>query len=213
MKLLLLHGFGTTPAIWEKQKCLGGEAPQLNFENWEAGGEGLERGLGLVGWSMGGMAALQLAAKFPEKIKALVLVSTTPKFIRSPNWQFGLPLAILRRLQKRIKIAGINAFHSLIFDLNKNISGLADPPLEQIESELEELARLDLRAFLPRINMPTLIIHGERDEICLPGAADYMQKKIPNSQLLLFPGVGHAPMIEISDVFNARLKEFIADVG
>ena len=164
----------------------------------------------LVGWSMGGMVAMQLAVKYPEKIKALVLVSTTPKFISCPDLPQGLSLAILRKLQKRIKREGISAFHSLIFDLSHEIPGLADLSSDQIANELRELEQLDLRHSLAAIKVPTLIIHGANDEICPPEAAQYLHEKISGSELIIMPGVGHVPQIDATEIFNSIIKDFMA---
>jgi len=186
--------------------------PNLNFGNMDAEGQKLAENLGpdviLVGWSMGGMLALQVAAWAPGKVLGLVLVSTTPKFIRSEDFPYGLPPALLKRLRKRIKSEGISAFHSLIFKKEK-ISGLAQISMEQAEKELSELAKADLREILPEIKAPTLIIHGNQDKICLPAAAKYMEDKILNSKLVMMDGVGHAPMIEVPQLFNLHLRRFI----
>jgi pimeloyl-[acyl-carrier protein] methyl ester esterase len=196
---LFLHGFATTPAIWPD----GG--PELHFDDLPreaeqvASGIGIGRGRGrrmrLIGWSMGGMIAIMVAAKYPEKVSELVLVSTTPKFIASPDFPFGLPLALLRRLEKRIKSEGIKAFHSLVFP-DGHSAGLADLTVEQALRELAALEKVDLRSLLGEIKAPTLIIHGDQDEICLPGAAAYLQSKIAGSKLVILPGVKHAPLCE-----------------
>ena len=202
---IFLHGFATTPEIWPE----GG--PRLSFDDLEKTAEGLGSRLGpgniLIGWSMGGMVAMMVAAKYPEKVAKLVLVSTTTKFVASPDFPHGLSPALLRSLRKRIKKEGIKAFHSLVF---KNMSrvGLADLTTEQAERELAELEKVDLRPWLKDIRVPTLIIHGEKDDICLPSAAQYLNDKIEGSELVMLSGVGHAPMVEAPEVFNSLLKNY-----
>ncbi len=199
---VFLHGFATTPDIWPA----GG--PELHFDDLdreaERMGKGMVRGTRVVGWSMGGMIAQLIAAKFPDKVSELVLVSTTPKFIASDDFAFGLPLVLLRRLEQRIKREGIKAFHSLVVP-DGHLAGLADLNLEQAENELKSLELADLRPNLRKIGVPTLIIHGEKDEICLPGAALYMNREIAGCRLVVIPGVGHAPMIEAPARFAEAL--------
>ncbi len=199
---VFLHGFGTTPEIWPD----GG--PELHFDDLEREADRIGTGMGyevrLIGWSMGGMVAQLVAAKYPEKVSELVLVSTTPKFIASPDFAFGLPLALLRRLEQRIKREGIKAFHSLVFP-DGHSAGLADLTQELAEKELKALELADLRPNLSKIGVPTLIIHGDKDEICLPGAAIYMYRAIPGSRLIMLPGVGHAPMVEAPAEFQEVL--------
>lgn len=186
---IFLHGFATTPEIWPE----GG--PRLAFDDLEREAESVGRSLGqkveLIGWSMGGMVAMMVAARYPEKVSKLVLVSTTPKFVASPDFPHGLPLALLRSLRKRIRKEGTKAFHSLVFKDGKKV-GLADLTVEQAERELAELEKADLRPLLDKIRIPTLIIHGDKDEICLPSAAVYMKERIGNSELVMLEGVGHA---------------------
>ena len=212
MQLVCLHGFATSSRIWHNQKV--DYAPELNFEDLRAESQKLAENLGpdviLVGWSMGGMVALQVAAWAPAKVLGLVLVSTTPKFIKSEDFPYGLPPALLKRLQKRIKSEGISAFHSLIFKKNE-VVGLAHISAEVAEKEMPELAKADLRELLPEIKVPTLIIHGSQDQICLPSVAKFMKNRIPSSKLVMLDGIGHAPMIEVPQLFNLHLQRFIGN--
>jgi pimeloyl-ACP methyl ester carboxylesterase len=199
---VFLHGFGTTPEIWAE----GG--PQLHFDDLEREADRIGRGIGgrmrVIGWSMGGMVAQLIAVKFPEKVAGLVLVSTTPKFIAADDFPYGLPVVLLKRLEQRIKREGIKAFHSLVFP-GGHEAGLADLTVEKAEKELNALGKVDLRQNLSKIKAPTLIIHGDKDEICPPGAALYMYKAVPGSELVMLEGVGHAPMIEAPEKFQEAL--------
>lgn len=214
MLTFFLHGFATTPEIW--RSSLIDKAPELAFNdiNLKAKeiGEGIGKGAILIGWSMGGMMAISLAAQFPEKIKGLVLVSTTPKFLASADWEHGLPPALLKKLTKRIKVEGLNAFHQLAFK-TLPVSGLVELPYEQVDKELNELARIDLRGELAKIKAPTLIIHGDQDEICLPTAAKFLQLEIGNCLLELMKGVGHAPFLEQPEEFERLIKEYVEQTG
>jgi len=75
-------------------------------------------------------------------------------------------------------------------------------------SALIELIRSDLRAALPDISIPVLLVHGGADHICLPGAAIYMHDNLPNSRLEIFPGIGHAPFLTRPSEVNALLTDF-----
>jgi pimeloyl-[acyl-carrier protein] methyl ester esterase len=199
---IFLHGFGTTPEIWP------GGGPQLYFDNLEREadriGQGMARDVRVIGWSMGGMVAQLIAAKYPEKVERLVLISTTPKFIATDDFPCGLPAAALKRLGQRIQREGMKAFHSLVFPDGHRL-GLANLAIDQAERELAALGKTDFRAIIASIKAPTLIIHGDRDEICPPGAALYMNRAIAGSRLLLLKGVGHAPMIEAPGRFKEAL--------
>ncbi len=210
MPLVYLHGFATTPGIWYQQRP--DSAPHLDFS--DLGAESarlasiLDPGSVLIGWSMGGMVAIKTAALAPEKIGGLVLVSSTPKFIKCADYGCGLEESLLRRLRKRIKAEGISAFHELVFGKYRP-AGLASLPAEQAEKELNELARADLRSLLTSISVPTLILHGTEDDICPPSAGRYLQSRIRGSQITLLQGIKHAPMIEAPVLFNNQLQSFI----
>jgi len=210
MQLVYLHGFATTPGIWYQQNP--DYAPRLDFcgidEESARLATDLEPGSILIGWSMGGMLAIKTAALAQDKLKALVLVSTTPKFLRSADFEFGLSESLLQRLVKKIRSEGISAFHSLIFK-DRRPEGLAEMSFKKAEKELHELSKCDLRRQLSELKLPTMIIHGSEDAICLPGAAEYMHKQIANNEIVLLQGVGHAPMIETPGLFNFHIQRFI----
>jgi pimeloyl-[acyl-carrier protein] methyl ester esterase len=211
MQFIYLHGFATNPQIWR----LAGEgcAPRINFEDFDAESrklaEAIVPGTVLIGWSMGGMMALQLMKVIPEKIRALVLVSTTPKFVKTHDFPHALPEVTLQRMEERVREQGIFAFHSIIFKRDEVI-GLEDVPKEKALLELAELGRADMREGLERIKVPTLIIHGDLDRTCLPSAAKYMHEKIARSELAMLEGVGHVPMLEAPEQFHSLLNDFVA---
>jgi len=217
MELVYLHGFATTPEIWGqfwKSNSLHSSIirfPSLSFARIEAESQKLGCSLNsntiLVGWSMGGMVAIETALNFPEKIKGLVLLSTTPKFVRSNEYSAGVSETLLKLLRKRIKAGGIDAFHTMLFGDYKP-AGLADLSIEQAMEELEELARIDLREKLADLKLPVLIIHGDQDQICLPEAAEFMRQRIADSQLSILPGVMHAPMIQAPSELKALIEDF-----
>jgi len=203
MKKVYLHGFATNPLVW---RSFSPElAPQLDFSNLEAAAEQIAVPDSiLIGWSMGGMAALLAAARFPKNVKKLVLISTTPKFVGEPC---GSSLALLHNLKKQIAKAGVRAFHELLTaDLSQ--PGLAQIPVEQAAKELLTLSQVDLIKYLPLIASETLIIHGEQDQICLPRAGDLLQATIRQSRLGKLAGVGHDLPISCPAKLKGLIDEF-----
>ena len=76
-------------------------------------------------------------------------------------------------------------------------------------SLLASLAREDLRENLGSINIPSLLMHGDQDTICPPGASAYMQERLAGAELLTFPGAGHAPFLTRAEGFNRALASFL----
>jgi len=61
---------------------------------------------------------------------------------------------------------------------------------------------------LATVSVPTLVVHGERDEVISPRAGEYAAGKIPGARVRWFPDVGHMPFAERVDEFDAVLREF-----
>ena len=56
----------------------------------------------LLGWSLGGQVALDLAAAMPGAVENLVLVNASPRFLAAPGWPYGTAASMLRRLEVRL---------------------------------------------------------------------------------------------------------------
>lgn len=189
-------------------------------------GLGLER-MTLVGWSIGASVALMLAAAQRLPVVSLVLVDGTPSFMARDGFPHGLPAAVLRRMLKLADAdfsRALQEFHGLLLseqdreipsgdevrDLLTNEQYLPQP--DAARSLLASLAREDLRDKLGGIRIPCLLMHGDQDRICLPGASVYMQERLAHAELITFPGAGHAPFLTRADDFNHSLAAFLRSV-
>ena len=70
-------------------------------------------------------------------------------------------------------------------------------------------AEHDLRDVLPRIEVPTLLLYGDRDVRSPLKVAEEMHAQIPGSRLVVMPGVGHACDLEAPERFNAEVRGFL----
>lgn len=61
-----------------------------------------------------------------------------------------------------------------------------------------------------RFPVPTLIMYGSRDQVCLPKASEYMHSRIEDAAIHEFPGLGHAPFVTDVESFNQRLQRFVS---
>jgi proline iminopeptidase len=68
----------------------------------------------------------------------------------------------------------------------------------------------DLRAALPALHMPVLIVHGEQDAIPMDLVAEWTM--IPQSRLVPVPGAAHFPYAERPDMVWPEVKRFLAEV-
>jgi pimeloyl-ACP methyl ester carboxylesterase len=71
------------------------------------------------------------------------------------------------------------------------------------------LAEADLREALPSIRIPTLLIHGDADERSTLSVAEDLHRRIPNSRLVVLPGLGHECALEDPARFNVEVRNFL----
>jgi pimeloyl-ACP methyl ester carboxylesterase len=75
------------------------------------------------------------------------------------------------------------------------------------------IADADLRDACMRIDVPTLLIYGDEDVRSPLAVAEDLHSRIPGSQLVVLPGVGHLVDVEAGDRFNAEIRAFLRAVG
>lgn len=176
----------------------------------------------VVGWSLGGLVALQLATC--KSLRAIVLVSSTPKFVADESWGQGMSPAVFAQFSSRLN----SHFHGTVEDfLRLQVRGdlnaaetfgtlkarlLQYPPQElALQLGLDILRDSDVRALLADINVPCLVVAGEHDRIAHPRAADYTARHLPRARLRIIKRAGHAPFISHRAEFVAELDAFLAE--
>ena len=157
---------------------------------------GLE-GAHLVGHSMGGYISIRLAARWPEAVRRLVLV--TPAVLP----EGGSMLGYLFPLLGAARYARPSFLPVLVRD------ALRMGPATLLLASRDLLAggaREDLR----RIAAPTLMIWGENDTLVPPAIGDLLRAEIPDSRLLVLKGAAHVPMFDSPEDLDAALLAFLA---
>lgn len=188
----------------------------------EALAKALPDGCIVCGWSLGGMLALQAALLAPQRIKGLILVSSTPSFMQRADWPHAQPPALLDAFSKAIgenAAATLQRFIALLNQGDAQARLLGRAMLKQLQaSELPDTASLltglgwlrdvDLRAQIPAIAAPTLLIHGEQDPLMPLAAAQCLKDELPQAQLEIFPNAAHAPFLADSARFATLVSDF-----
>lgn len=77
------------------------------------------------------------------------------------------------------------------------------------EAAVRSMAEADLRAVLPEIGVPTLVVHGELDERAPLPVARALRDAIPQAELVVIPGAGHLCNVEAPEVFNGQVRAFL----
>ena len=72
---------------------------------------------------------------------------------------------------------------------------------------------IDAEEILKTIDVPTLVIHGEKDRVVLATSGRYIARHVPGADLRIYEGIGHCPFHEAADRFNSDLGEFVERVA
>jgi pimeloyl-[acyl-carrier protein] methyl ester esterase len=83
-----------------------------------------------------------------------------------------------------------------------------EPRSSVLMETLHWLQTTDLRATLPEIVQPTLVVHGDCDRIAPPAAGEYLAAHLPQARLALLAGAAHAPFISDPDAVGRLMTEF-----
>lgn len=126
----------------------------------------------LLGWSLGGLLAINIANKI--KISGLILVATTPKFVRSNDWVYGIDTDNFHQFSDALSLnlaKGLKRFVSLqtndktqLKTLNQSINALP-ASTKALNQGLEILLNSDFRHLFKQLKAPVQIILGNRDTL------------------------------------------------
>ncbi|RIK17883.1 MAG: 3-oxoadipate enol-lactonase [Anaerolineae bacterium] len=239
--ILLLHGLGSCaedwalqiPALAQRYRVIAADMRGHGHSDKPHGPYsvammatdvlGLLDGLGIksthiIGLSMGGMIAFQLAVDHPDRVRSMVIVNSAPALVAQ---SFGEKLNIKQRLllAQLFGPARTGRF------LSKRL--FPKPDQEFMRAQLiERWAKNDKDAYLASmraligwsvldrvgsISCPVMVIAGDRDYTPLEAKRKYVAL-IPNAQLKVIEDSGHATPIDQADRFNACVLEFLSGV-
>ena len=235
--ILLVHGYPLDGAMWSgvaralsarfrvlKPDLPGrGETPSASDGTIEGYADfmaaildTLPGGAGLAGFSMGGYAALALARRRPQTLRALALVDTRAsaddetgrakrdEAIATVRASGVAPIveAMLPRL-----LAPESLSNRDLVERARRI--MSRQKAETVEADLRAMRdRPDARPFLGEIRIPTLVLVGERDTLTPPADSEAMAAAIPGARLVTVPGAGHLTPMERPGAVAAALGEF-----
>ncbi|NKB23739.1 MAG: hypothetical protein GKR87_05050 [Kiritimatiellae bacterium] len=156
----------------------------------------------VLGWSMGGMIAMESATQWPDTIKGLILINSTARFCSDKGYSFGLPGSHVRALRRSIKKDPedtlIDHFTSVSSPHPVHVNILKDKAKQTLEtgvdtlcSGLAYLLKTDLRRTVKSIQQRTLILHGLKDVIVPSEAGTFLSKTIPISTIEYCENIGH----------------------
>jgi pimeloyl-ACP methyl ester carboxylesterase len=171
----------------------------------------------LGGVSMGGYVAFDCMRLFPERIRALVLANTRAEpdseEVRETRNEMALRVAqegveVLVKLQmERLLAPEAMRDDELVERVRAMI--LENSPDGAVAALGAMRERPDSTALLGELDVPTLVIGGEEDDISSPEVMGAMAAKIPGARHVTMPQTGHLTNLEAPEKFNAALDEFL----
>lgn len=240
--ILLLHGLGSAAVDWSMQTAV--LARHYHVAAFDFPGHGdsepvprrtsirdlsrrvlgtaghldLEPGI-LVGHSLGGLVALQMALEAPGMFQALVLVNAVPRmtFSRHAARQAAgrLPDVLMNRMDSLAGFVASEHFPGPDQDLLRRMA------VRRIRSAdrntylhlIRAIARFDVRSRLEEISVPVLVVSGTEDRVFSDRDKRILADRIPNAEWVEMQGSGHASPQDSPELFNEILCSFLERVN
>jgi pimeloyl-[acyl-carrier protein] methyl ester esterase len=247
--LILLHGWGMNAAVWAGLPAALGAAldgrpitpidlPGHGGAPCPPGGAQLDawadacltlappRAIWL-GWSLGGLVAMDAALRAPDRVAALILMTATPRFVRADDWPHAMAAETLEQFHSglladpagtlerflALQVRGSEASRETLRTLRRELAARPAPDPQALALGLELLRDSDLRGRLAEISCPTLWLYGSHDTLVPAAAGAAVARLIPAARVHTIRGAAHAPFLSHPAETAALIGGFLAGVS
>ena len=176
----------------------------------------------IMGWSLGGMVGMALAARYPERVLSLVTVGASPRFTVTDGWPAAMAPVIL---DKFTEVFEEDEAGTLIRFLALNCKGSATqrddvrrlkdilyfcglPAGRALRGGLAILRDADLRATLAGLKQPLLMLFGENDNLVPAAVIPDIQQLHPDMDWALMADMAHVPFVSAPDIYLQAVLDF-----
>ena len=178
----------------------------------------------ILGASMGGMIAQEVALNYPDKVESLVLVASTPggkvygfpgqrEALEKLSWMYDPPPDLSEK-ELMDELFGI-VFYPQYFKENKEAilspSTEYPPVAATLEKQFDACTSHDTYDLLSSIKARTLVIHGENDLLLYPEGGRTLAENIPDATLFMVREAGHAVLWETWDEIYPAIIKFLKE--
>jgi pimeloyl-ACP methyl ester carboxylesterase len=172
----------------------------------------------LVGWSYGGLPIFDYVRHFGQgNVAGIVLIGAISKLEKTKPKKGSKLAKLMSGLFSEERQASLEAIEALsnlltLRPLKPEIAAMLIGEMARVKPEVRRallsraIANDDL---LPQIELPVLIVHGDRDAIIPLQTAKRHRRLIPNAKITIYRGIGHMPFLEDQPRFCADLLAFV----
>ncbi|MDR9458607.1 MAG: alpha/beta hydrolase [Dehalococcoidia bacterium] len=175
----------------------------------------------IMGLSMGGMIAQELALRYPKRVKSLILAATAAIPYSWSTHVLGLRIRLAQEGVKQETLITLQLswlFTDKFFDnpdIVRTVTDimLSNPHSQPVHGYTRQFAACtehDTRERIGKIIAPTLVLVGKEDMLLPVKMSEELAAGISNAELVVLEGGGHGFLIEIADKFNLAVLDFLA---
>jgi len=162
--------------------------------------------------------AFEICRRFPERVAGLILAATKAapdsddmKAARDKSIAVvkteGIDPIVASLLPRLLAPSAYEENPDLVEFLEGMIQSTSPAGVSGAAAAMRD--RADSTPDLPQLNVPTLVIHGEEDQLIPHAEATAMAAAIPEAELMIIPGAGHMPNLEKPEIFNDAVRDFL----
>src|SRR5580692_8080546 len=175
----------------------------------------------VLGFSLGGMIAQQLAADHPEMVRRIILSGTGPRggeamvsdlSVDELDDEAGLIMNAFFTQSEPSKAAGRAYIERLKLRAENRDAPVSKQAALAEAGAIREwgvIPQADRFAMLGQIHHPTLIAHGSKDVVVMPINAFLLAEHLPNAQLIMYPDASHAAQSQHAEAFLEHARLFL----
>lgn len=176
----------------------------------------------LFGISEGGPMSVLFAATYPDCVTALVLHGAMGRTTEAPDYPWAPPAAALREsaaefiapywgqeAEGMVELFAPSLAHDpQMVEFTARMERSAASPA-MVQQLFEMFLDIDVRAILPTIRLPTLVLHRRGDRVVNRRAGKELAAQIPGARYVEFPGIDHLPWADDSEGVLGEIEEFL----
>jgi pimeloyl-[acyl-carrier protein] methyl ester esterase len=231
--LVLLHGWGMNRAVWgplqeglsQHLRITALELPGHGDSPFEEGGattasalldQWVEAALASapptatwLGWSLGAQLVLRAAVRAPQRVKGIIGIAATPRFVKGAAWPHALDEPILTQFSQQLvrnhqqtlerflalQLQGESQSRLLLRHLREQILSRPEAHPRALAAGLTLLRNNDLRSEYAAFHGPALWLLGGRDTLTPAAVAESLRELNPAVSVRVIPGAGHVPFL------------------